>query len=357
MANIRHRIVLGISVTLLGAALFELASAYIVDRGYGKIAAAIVGAVAFPVVPGLWQLVGERRRRARLAAAKKPSTSTLTAGDRYWMRFVVVALVVLGPMFAIGRFKVLGATWRHGLWFIPESSSAKLRDFKAEDHLLKRVPGDAELVVVFHQDAKAGSAVVGWGGKQAVIAADGSLDDGEPIDKKLDDLNAKRDKLPWLGVDKLSQIPTEDQTLVIATDAWKDKVAPGTGPSDELMGELRRAPQDAVFVAAFAPRTKLTLHDIDPDTIRHGVVWATMDDKALVIAGRIDMKDVAAGAKLLAEANDVLQFKTDDLPAACKEPVGKIVDRIHLEQNGTILTGRAEIPTEALMGLMFCAIK
>ncbi len=355
MANTRHRIVLGISVTLLGAALFVLASAYIVDRGYGKIAAAIVGAFAFPVAPGLWQLVGERRRRAKLAAAKKPSTSTLTAGDRYWMRFFVVALVVLGPMFAISRFKVLGATWRHGLWFIPQSSTAG--SFKADKHLLGRVPSEAELVVVFHEDGKAGSAVVGWAGRQAVIAADRSLDDGQPIDKKLDDLNANRDKLPWIGVDKLVQVPTTDKTLVIATEAWKDKVAPGTGPSEELVGELGRAPENAVFVVAFAPRTKITMHDLDPDTIRHGVVWATMDDKALVIAGRIEMKDDAAGAKLLAEVQDVLHFKTSDIPDKCKEPVGKIVDHIHFEQNGTILTGRAEIPNEALMGLMFCALK
>jgi len=47
---------------------------------------------------------------------------------------------------------------------------------------------------------------------------------------------------------------------VIASDGWKTKVEPpGTGPSEELLGELRRAPQDAVFVAAIAPRTKLTV--------------------------------------------------------------------------------------------------
>jgi hypothetical protein len=369
MANAKARIVTGLAVTVLGAALFATASAYVVDHDYNKIAAAIVGAFAFPVAPLGWHLLSERRRRKRLAEAKARAKSSLTGADRYWFRFLVVALVVLGPMFAASRLAVFGAVWRHGLWFVPASppdlssvGAGPARDFKDQAELLKRVPSDAELVIVGHQKAEngkpGGSIVVAWGGHQAMIVADAGLDDGEPLSKKLDEINANRDKLPWLSVDKLEEIKTSDKTILVATEGWRSKVDPaGTGPSEELRGELSRAPQSAPLVFAVTPRTKLTPHDLDPDMIRHGAAWVDSNDDGIVIATRFEMRDEAAAKKIVAEVDDVLHFKTKDIPENCREPVSKIVDRIHLDQHGTIVTGRAEIPGEALMGLMFCAMK
>ncbi len=368
-ASARQRIVFGLLVTVLGAAAFAFASAYVVDRGLGKVAAAIVGAFAFPVAPAVWHLIAERRRRARLAAAKKPPSATLTGFDRYWLRFAVVALLVLGPMFAVSRLGVLGAVWRHGLWFWPEPSAdlsrlgnGPARDFKAEEHLLVRVPSDAELVFVFHQkpeDGKpGGSGVVAWGAGQAMIAVDASLDDGESHAKKLDDINENRGKIPFLQVAAFSEVATSDSTVVFATDGWKSKVeAAASGPSEELRGELARAPQDAMVVIGFTPRSKLTAHDVDAETIRHGVVWAMLDDKALALAGRMELKDAAAASKLHDELQKLLHVDGKDVPEGCRDQVAKIAAGAQLQQQGTILTARAELPTEALMGLMFCAIK
>ena len=62
---------------------------------------------------------GPSKMAKKLAAAKTPPKTSLTTGDRYWMRCVAVALIVIGPMIALGRFDVARATWRHGLWWLP----------------------------------------------------------------------------------------------------------------------------------------------------------------------------------------------------------------------------------------------
>lgn len=118
----RQRIVFGILATVAGALLFEVASAYLVSRELPPWLAIAVGAFAFPVAPLTWHVLGERSRKKKQAAAKTPSTSTLTSGDRYWLRFFVVALVMLGPMVAIDKLDVARAAWRHGLWWWPTSS-------------------------------------------------------------------------------------------------------------------------------------------------------------------------------------------------------------------------------------------
>jgi hypothetical protein len=352
----RQKILTGLAVTLAGAGLFELASSYVVDHDYNKIAAAIVGAFAFPVAPLGWHLLGERRRKKRMAAAKTPVKSSLTGADRYWFRFIVVALAVLGPMFATSGFKVLGAVGRHGAWFVPTSPVTA-----ADNELLRRVPSDAELVALIRpkpEDGKpGGSAVAAWAGRQAMIAMEGAIEGSDSIEKRIDELNADRDKVSWLPIDKLGLVPTSGKTVLVATDGWRGKVEPGPGPSQELRDELARAPADAPFVVAFAPRTKITAHDIDSETIRHGVLWVTQTDSAFAIVGRLDMRDEAAASKLKAELDAVIHFRTSDIPDRCKDQVGKIADIVKVEQVGTILNARAEIPNEALMGLMFCAIK
>ncbi len=109
----------GIFATLVGALSFEIASSYIVSRELPIGLAIAVGALAFPVAPLIWQLVGERRRKRKQAAAKMPSKSTLTAGDRYWLRFFAVTLLVIGPMVAISKLGVVRAPLHHGLWWLP----------------------------------------------------------------------------------------------------------------------------------------------------------------------------------------------------------------------------------------------
>lgn len=109
----------GVLATLVGVVMFEVASAYVVFRAYPAWLAAAVGALAFPVGPLTWHLVGERRRRRKQAMAKTPAKATLTAGDRYWLRCIGVALLVIGPFVAVGKLDVARAVWKHGLWWWP----------------------------------------------------------------------------------------------------------------------------------------------------------------------------------------------------------------------------------------------
>ena len=355
MANAKQRVVFGMSMVLAGLLLVVVASAYVVDRGWGKIAAAVIGLAAWPVAPVAWHAFGERRRAKRLAAAKVPAKSALTGFDRYWMRFVVIAIAVLAPMFYASGRGVFGAVGRHGLWFWP-------RALVDEVPLLQRVPADAELVIVAHQGAEdgkhAGSAVFAWGAHQAMLAADAALDDGEPRAKKIEAINDARDKLPFLPIDKLSEVPVGGDAMVIATDGWRGKVEPAsTGPSEELRGELARAPSDAVFVAAFAPRTKVTVHDLDPVEIRHGVVWMEKRGEAIELVGRVEARDATVAAKLADEIDGVLHFKTKDIPDSCHDAVGEIVEHVKLEHDGAIVSVHAEVSGKMLFAVMLCAAK
>ena len=369
MGKARQRIVFGLLFAVLGIALFVVATAYAVDHGTRRWGVIPFGVFVFPVAPVLWHVIAERRRRAKLAAAKTPSKSTLTGYDRYWMRFAVVALVVIGPMALNSHFGVLGSVYREAFWFWPKSTNLSAigtgaqRDFKDVDKLIKRVPGEAELVVVLHQPSEGGkdggNAVVAWGNKQGVIAADAELrDKDKPLADQIASINDAREKMKWLPFDKLGEVSSSDNALVIATDGWKSKVDPsGAGPSEELMGELRRAPQDALFVAAITPRTKMTAGDLDPATIHHGAAWLVSRDDKLLFAARLEMVDAAAATKIVGEINDVLHGKTPDIPASCRSTVDKLLENFEIAHDGVIVTARVEIPHGQLMALLFCAAK
>jgi len=179
-----------------------------------RILAAIVGGFAF------------RSRRSRgtsspsVAGARAPPREDAAEVDAerlrsFWMRYAVVALAVLGPMFASSRFGVLGAAWRHGLWFWPETpadlsavGNGPGRDFKDAEQLLKACRATPRLVDVHHPPAEAGkpagNAVLAWGqqadrwSRSTTRSPDGTKDRA----KGIDELNADRDKVPWLPIDQ-----------------------------------------------------------------------------------------------------------------------------------------------------------
>jgi hypothetical protein len=343
MANARGRIVFGLLVALLGGALFLVTSAYVIDHGYLKIGAAIAGALAFPIVPALWHLIGERRRKARIAERKQPPKATLTGCDRYWLRFAVVAIAVLAPMIAKSGTGVLGAVRRHALWFLPDSPPSATGQ-------LRRVPAEAELVVVIKDKTgtKPGTAVVAWGAGQAMIAADTLLDDGAPHAKKIDSINGMRGDVPWLPTKQLSEVKTDDGSFVIASDGWRSQVeGASAGPGAELATELDRAPASATFVAAFVPRTNVSDQDLDVAMIRHGVAWALVDDSSVTLDGRIEATDAAAATKLGAEIT-ALFHAPHHLSESCQEAFAKAVDLVKLDVAGTVVAVHATLPSDLL---------
>jgi hypothetical protein len=370
MANRAQRFVFGISVTLVGVLMFTVASAYIVFRGWPHWLAVGVGALAFPVGPLTWQLLGERSRKKKLAAAKTPPKTTLTAGDRYWLRCVGVALLVLGPMIAIGRFDVARATWRHGLWWVPKHyepstthggplqaiGTGTPRTFEVFGTPLQRVPSDAELVV-FVQSPEGepdGRGVLAYGDKQVMFAGEGkALATEGDVGEKIAELNKQRSKIPWLPMDEIQLISHSDSSLVASSAGWRSRVElPGMGPSAELLRELGRAPKDAFFVAAFIPKTTR-----DVLSTKAGAAWLYKKGEKLVLEGRVEANDEAAAKHLVSEATRALDKAAHDVPESCREAVGNIVKAIQLDQTGAIVTGRLEVDGGALMGVAFCAMK
>ncbi|HEY5949879.1 MAG TPA: hypothetical protein VIV40_30505 [Kofleriaceae bacterium] len=371
MSNRRQRFVFGVLATLVGALMFVVASAYIAFRGYPHWLAWVVGGLAFPVGPLTWQLLGERSRKKKIAAAKAAPKTTLTAGDRYWLRCIAVALVVIGPMVAIGRFDVARAVWRKGLWWWPTHyepstshggpmsliGSGMPRTVDVFGTPLARVPADAELVIMVQpppSEAQDGRAVMAYGDKQVMIWAEGKgiAPSGDVADS-LAKLNKERNKIPWLPIDEIQLVSHSDTQLIAASAGWRARVElPGMGPNADLLRELGRAPKDAFFVAGFVPKTTR-----DVLSTKAGAAWLYQSGDKLVIEGRVEANDEAAAKKLVADAARALDDATHDVPESCREQVGTLVKAIKLDQTGAFVTGRLEVDGGALMGVAFCAFK
>ncbi|HEX5058430.1 MAG TPA: hypothetical protein VFV99_03675 [Kofleriaceae bacterium] len=371
MSNRGQRFVFGLIATVVGAVLFEVASSYIVFRGYPRWLAAGVGAFAFPVGPLTWHLLAERKRKKKQADAKTPAKASLTAGDRYKLRFLVVALLVLGPMIAMGRFNVARAVWKKGLWWWPTSyepttshggplstiGTGTPRTIDVIGTPLARVPPDAELVVLVQpppDDKKnEGHAILAWGDGQIMMMAEGKLDKTDKPEDMIRELNKARGKVPWLPMGEVSLISSSDSQVLAATDRWKPLVElPGMGPSTDILRELGRAPKDAFFVAGFVPRTTR-----DVLSTKSGAVWLYQTGEKLVFEGRAEMKDEAAAKQLVSEATRALDKAAHDAPESCREQVGALIKTIKLDQTGAAVTGRVELDGGVLMGVMFCAMK
>jgi hypothetical protein len=352
VSKLRQRSIFGGLVVVLGALLFLVSSAFIIDRGYPKVIAAIVGGLAFPVLPVAWHVWGERSRAKKQAEAKKPSTSTLTGFDRFWLRFVVIAAVVIGPMIGMAKLGVVRAAIHHGLWFIPEFEpglgmvgEGPRHDLTRVEPLLKRIPSDAEGVVVSAPSTLNGEGMIAFSNHDVVAAAEGTMLRDDDMIRRINDAFKGQH---YLLLDPIAMVIDRDIT-VAATDKWKLKVDPAPGGlSQVLRRELERAPADAQFFMAFTPKTVR-----DAKSIRSGAMWTINRDKDFVIEARIEALDVRRAYELITEAK---ALKADALPISgdCKTAVGKILDRLELAQVGAVVTARVTIPEGTADDLARC---
>ena len=350
MTNVRPRVVFGVMVAILGAAMFLVVSAFALDHVSSKIVAAIAGGIAFPLAPVVWHLIGERRRTSRRAAMKVAPKTSLTGGDRFWMRFAAVVLVVIGPMVAIARFGVVRSVWHHGLWFVPEPDPAP-RDLET---LFKRVPSDADLVVAIKHigEGDGGVGLIALGNNDAMATIiDKKLGAEWSSSGKLDLVNSELKNQPWLPVHAVDLVSTSDDSLVVSTPGWHGKVESMSGGlSPGLRREFDRAPKDAAIVIALAP------HDAMGQALGSGVLWVTHVDDKLVLEARGETSDDATAAKLVTRTKAALRFDTKDIPESCRDPVSKIADQLQITHVGSAVTIHAEVPGNALMGLLMCAM-
>lgn len=344
MSNLRQRSIFGALLVVLGALLFLLASAYVVDRGYSKILAAIVGGLAFPVLPVAWQVWGERARKRKQAEAKKPSKSTLTAYDRFWLRFAMVAAVVLGPMIYVGRIEVPRAAIRHATWFLPEFEpglgmigQGPKHDLTRVKPLLERIPGDAEVVIAWTPRETRGEGVLAFNDHDLVAAGQGDITRDDDTIRHINDYWKAQH---FLLLDPIAMVIDRDLT-VAASDKWKGKVEPAPNAlSSTLRRELERAPADAELFVALAP------HAIkDAKSIRSGAIWLVRGPKGLVLEARLEAVDVAKAYQLI---QDVKQIKPELLPvpASCRDKATRTLGKLELAQVGAVVTARMPVDSD-----------
>lgn len=322
--------------------MFTIASAFVIARGYPKIVAGIVGGLAFPVLPVAWQIWGEHKRKKKLAerAAKpgKHRPSQLTGFDRFWLRFVGVAIVVLGPMIYVARGGIVKSTVDHALWYLPQfepgigylGEGAK-RDLAKVEPLLRRVPGDAELVVIATPATLNGEAMLAIANHDVVAAAQNTFPRDDDTIRRVNDALKEQHEL---SVDPIAMVIDRDVT-VAATERWKTKVEPApNGLSGTLRRELERAPADAVLAIAVQPKTLR-----DAKLIKSGAIWAAprAADKKVVIGARFDAKDVARAYELVTELRS-LKADALPLPSGCKSAID--TKDLEIAQVGNIVTAQ-----------------
>ena len=362
MAVRRSRLVLFLlGVVAFGVAVFLVASGYLIERGQPVWLAAVVGGLAFPGLPVVWQIVGELRRRAR--AAKRVSSASLDPGDRYVLRAVVIAAVVLSPMFAVGRLAVLRAAWDHRMWFLPGGS----RDtYLRRGPLLARVPDDAEAVVLVvgdrirALDTRIPGGLLAYGDHQLLAIAPHGAGDPDP-DLEIAEVNHLRGSLPVLALDPLVKVMDSNGVVVAAGARWAARgIQPGSGPGRDLGREIDRAPADATVIVGFAPRAPV-------EGIRRAAAWisfvenrgdATRSDRIKVMLGaRIETVHTDVTEQLLEEARGIWGAGRSALPPSCRDVADAIVSGLEVERSATVLTLRLQVELEpaTLAGLATCA--
>ena len=352
VSNFRQRSIFGVLVVVFGALLFLVASAFIIDRGYPKVLAGIIGGLAFPVLPVAWHIWGERRRKARLAEAKKPGRSQLTGRDRFWFRFIGVAIVIVGPMVAMQKFGVVRAAVKHGLWFVPEVKpglgmvgGGERRKLDRLDPLLQRVPGGATTVIVY-TPGESGAGLVAFDDRNVMASAQGDL--GREPATALESVNRLFAAQHFVLTDKLAMVFNRDLSLA-ASKGWESKVepAPNAMPAS-LRRELERASSDSLWSAAHTP-------EHDPD-VRAEAGWVTKRGTEYVIEARIEATDVGHAYGLIQQLRQLdAKVKSLALPADCLAGVAKLSPKLELSQYGAIVTLRATVDQDFVRDVERCA--
>lgn len=349
----RSRVVFLLGVLVFGAVVFMLASSYLIERGQPVWLAATVGGLAFPGLPVLWHALGERRRRARAAGR---TSASLDPGDRYVLRAIVVAAVVLAPMFAVGRLAVFRAAWDHRLWFWPGAGDAHAM----RGPLLARVPADAEAVVLVIGDGigalspRIPPGLVAYGDHQLLAIAPHGTGDPDP-DLAIAQLNQLRSKLPGVSFEPVIKVSESGGAVVAATARWAARgLSPGSGPGRDLGRELDRAPADATVVAGFAPAAPV-------DGIRRAAGWLRFvesgGDKVKVVVGaRIETVHTDETERLLAEARAAWTAGRLELPASCRDRADAIAAGLEVDRSATAIVLRLELESDKLGALVMCAI-
>jgi hypothetical protein len=353
------------------ALVFAVPSAALIDRGSPRWLAAIAGALAFPLAPVAWHVLAERARLRRVAAMKASPKASLTAGDRFVLRLVAVALVACAPWWLLARERTWHALRHHGgwlvTWVVPSGGGAPL----AGKQMLALVPGDAEAVIWVRGGGKLDQVATNVGARRNADDGGDDLQEGVLAFKKGEMFGVVRaSKIDLSELDKIDQDQAKkwlghelhlvshriaDDTVVVASDGWDAAYvarAMGRRPGPAaLLALLDRAPADAPLLAAAMPRTPragLPVHD--------ATAWLRPDGEQLVAHAIVHAADAAGAAKVATSATSQLAHARQLLPGSCTSSVGEILDAVHVSTAGDAITVDVKIPGEQLAAAMLCAL-
>jgi hypothetical protein len=339
----RRRIPIGfvLLVVVLGVVMFVVPSSFVASRGAPWWLCMTVGALAFPVLPVVWQLAGERRRRRRLAQVKTPNKAVLTGGDRFVIRCLVVGAVAIGPAFALDGRGAVTTVWHNVGWVIPTTPWPG----HADAPILAHVPSEAELVISFHKDADAKThqdavdAVLGYSQHRVMFYGI-----GDHFDRPVADINTELDQLPF-SVDHVVEIANS----FYSSASWKSAVDTATGPTADIRALLAKAPPNAMIAMAGVPKTAA-----EQKILKSVTGSLVQTDDTMTIDVQIETVDPAQATFALTAMRAMWATQHAKLPEDCRDNVDKIVDKAHFDQVGVNLHFSVQIPTSELFGLMLC---
>ncbi len=372
----------GLVIAAACAALFLVPSAFLIHKGQSRWLALAAGLAAFPVVPVLWHLLAERRRR------RAGGKSTLTGSDRFVMRLVAVSLVAIVPLLVFARGQTWTAVKEHPTWYLHwgggggGSADAAGWDIVegaaivGDPRLISYLPDDAEVVIWMRATRQFLESMQKQFGGQ--VKEDRDPDMAEEVlmatkkdgflalvraRKGLDDLKAEdKAKLEKELADKLfggRTIPVKVYSAlpdlhVVVTENWDEAVrarAAGARPAPaELLTMLQTTPSDAPLVAAARNAT------IGGVIVDRGTGHLRITDKGLRIEADMQLASATAAGVLRGAIRGYFDGARDDASAGCKEPVGKLLAGVDVGGDGTAVNVEAKLGFEDLMGSMFCRL-
>lgn len=369
----QRRVALAIPLVLAGLAMFSLPGAWLFSRGAPWWAALAAAALVFPVAPVAWHLLGERARRRGLAAAAasakpgvKPKTGTLTGGDRFTLRLLVVGLATLGPLIFFRGGQAWRALRAHPAWFVPRPPPGP-RTFVGDGRLMAQVPGDAELVIwarrVDGLRGEEASKPDPEDAQEVLVAARGGelLVAVRATDKafaKLDlaEVNAQLGKQTFFPVKGplVSRRRTSD-LMVIVSEGWAsaadDRAAGRASGPAAIEARLAKAPADAVVITAAAPS-----RPVAGMALVGMQSWLRVSKAAIRVDADFEVTDPLVAAALVARAEEERRELVAMMPDECKAKVRGLLDDVAIVRGETSVRMRAWWDPERVGEAMMCGL-
>jgi hypothetical protein len=345
-----RRVLSYLAIAVACALLFLIPSAYAVERGAPIWVAAVIGGLAFPVLPAVWHLIGERRRRARKAAAKGAikAKTELSGRDRLALRMIAVAVVAIAPLVALDR----GGVWRgmrdHALWFVPQDPAFDPGHAAA---LVAILPGDADGVIVMRDHpmklvdrgyTAPGAMAIAWRGGDMMAA----VPNAGAAKQMIDDVRGRMANTPFGKMMPAYTVTERNGLAVLSSGTWGTT---GSGPSARLRALLIPIPTTALVAAAFAPATP------GADGITEAVVWLDAiggSTGGARVHARIVLADVAAAEKLTAMITAALA-QAGQAPT-CTAAATQIAGALKVARTDAVVTLGGDVPGTALAALVTC---